>query len=361
VAAASPAQRLAALDAARALGVLAMVCGHTLDAVLGVSQRAQPVVQGYWAARGLTLPLFLTVSGWAVTVAIIRSGARGLDVPRARLGRVLLLLAVGCALRWPGWDLPGLRAGDLEPWAHLLAFDALHLIAVALLAVALVLALPWSAREKGLLFLLLAVLAVAMGLRPPAPLLPRTADLPLGPLLLVAQATGGTSPFPLFPWAAHFMVGAVLGLASAGGARRTAVSMAGVGGLLLAATFWTGVAGMPVGHPVLMLFRTGVILVVLAALSAVPSGLAARVAPLGRASLGVYAIHVPIVYGWSTVPGLAWRVGPSMEVGEALLAAAAVLAVSFALQRVLSLAGRGAARLLSLARRTPPAQAAGGT
>jgi predicted AlkP superfamily pyrophosphatase or phosphodiesterase/peptidoglycan/LPS O-acetylase OafA/YrhL len=337
-----------ALDAARALGVVAMVCGHTLDALLASSERTRPGVVAYWAARGLTLPLFLTVSGWAVTVAITRSGARGWAVPRARLGRVLLLLAIGYALRWPGWDLAGLWNGGMEPWAHLLAFDALHLIAVALLAASLVLALPWSAREQALLFLLLAVLSVALGLRPPAPLVPLTTDLPArGPALAFVQATGGTSPFPIFPWAAHFFAGALLGLVSRSAPRRIAASMAGVGAVLVAGTFWTGVATMPVGHPLLLTFRAGVILLLLAALSVVPAGLAARLAPLGRASLGVYAIHVPIVYGWSTLPGLAARVGPTLPVGGALAAAAAVLAASYALYRGFELARRGVAKRLA--------------
>jgi len=325
------APRLAALDAARALGVVAMVVGHTLDAVLSPAARLEPGVQAYWAARGFTLPLFLTVSGWAVTMAIGRSGARGLAVPRARLPRVWLLLGIGYALRWPGWDVAGLRDLQQGPWAHLLAFDALHLIAVSLLATALVLALPWRPREKALLFAALAVLAVAVGLRPPAPLVPEPYDLPRGPVLAVVQAFGGNSPFPIFPWSAHFFTGAIVGLAAQAEPRRALRGLGVVGAVLVAATFWTGVATLPVGHPLIMLYRTGVVALVLAALAAVPAGAAAKLAPLGKASLAVYAIHVPIVYGWSRTPGLATRVGQSLSIGEALLAALAVLAASFAL------------------------------
>jgi hypothetical protein len=331
------APRLAALDAARALGVVAMVCGHTLDAVLAASERTRPGVALYWAARGLTLPLFLTVSGWAVTVAILRSGAKGLAIPRARLGRVLLLLALGYALRWPGWGAERLVAGDPETWAHLLAFDALHLIAVALLSASLVLALPWSRRERALAFAALAVLCAAVGLGPPAPLVPDPSALPRGAALVLAQAAGGTSPFPVFPWAAHFFAGAVLGVATsgrgAGSDGAAATWMAGTGGVLVLATFWTGVQTMPVGHPVLLVFRTGAILLVLAALSAVPAAAAARLAPLGRASLAVYALHVPIVYGWSTFPGLGARIGPTLGVGHSLVTAAAVLVACVALQQ----------------------------
>jgi hypothetical protein len=54
-------------------------------------------------------------------------------------------------------------------------------------------------------------------------------------------------------------------------------------------------------------------------------------APVGRASLWVYIIHLPMVYGWSTWPGLAGVWGHSLEVVPALETALGVLAVSLAL------------------------------
>lgn len=339
----APRSRIGALDAARALGVLAMVFGHTLDALLSTDIRSTPVVDLYWKARGFTAPLFLMVSGWAVSVAISRGRHRGLDIPRGRLGRVLLLLAIGYALRWPGWGLDRLAAGDAEVWAHLLSFDALHTIAVALLVASLVLALPWTRREQAWAFGALVLLCVALGMLAPAPIPPSIAELPRSvPALALTQALGGTSPFPVFPWAAYFFLGGLVGLVAGAGGGRSALAMALAGAFLVAATFGTGVGEMPMGHPLLFTFRSGVVLLVLAALSAVPAVAAARLAPVGRASLGVYAIHVPIVYGWSTHVGLINRVGPHLGIGRALLVATAVLAVSFSLHVVFQLARRHA-------------------
>jgi len=339
----APRPRIPALDAARSLGVLAMVCGHTLDALLAGSVRATPLVDLYWKARGFTAPLFLMVSGWAVSVAISRGRPRGLDILRGRAGRVLLLLFIGYALRWPGWGVAQLAAGDQEVWAHLLSFDALHTIAVALLAASLVLALPWSRREQAWAFGALALLCVALGMLAPAPLVPQAAALPRSvPALAVAQALGGSSPFPILPWAAYFFVGAIVGLVAGDGGGRSAAGMAALGVVLVGATFGSGVGEMPMGHPLLFTFRCGVVLLVLAALSRVPAAAAARAAPIGRASLGVYAIHVPIVYGWSTYTGLTVRVGPHLGIGRALLVAAAVLAASFALHVAFQQARRGA-------------------
>lgn len=338
--------RIPALDAARALGVVAMVVGHTLDALLSPAARAAPWAVEYWKARGLTAPLFLLVSGWAVSVALQRGAARGLALPRGRLGRAGLLLALGYALRWPGWGIDALRQGDRAVWAHFLGFDALHVIAIALLAAAAVLALPLRPRAHGLLFVALAVLAVSLGMAAPAPLLPPVEALPAWPpALALAQAAGGTSAFPLFPWSGYFFAGAALGLMTRGGAGARAALGAGAAGLALAAgataVAGAGVAALQPGDPVLFAFRTGIVLLLVAALAAVPAAVAARLAPLGRSSLAVYALHVPLVYGWSAQQGLVARVGPTLGAGAALAVALAVLAGSLVLARALALAWRG--------------------
>jgi len=354
--------RLPALDAARALGVLAMVVGHTFDALLSPAARLHPVTVAYWKARGLTAPLFMLVAGWAITVALRRSGRVGPGLLAGRLPRVGLLLAIGVALRWPGWDLPGLRAGATAVWGHLLAFDTLHVIAVGLLVTAAVLSLGRPRREERLWLALLVVLAVSLGLRPPAPLwwpLP-----PALPALAATQALGGTSPFPLVPWTGYFFTGALIGLAVGDGSRRAARLMALLGAGLVGATCWQGVGTAPPGEPALIAFRIGVILLLLAGLSGVPAAWAARVAPLGRLSLWVYVLHVPLVYGWSTVPGLAWRVGPVLGGGAAAAAALGVLAASVVASALLSAAwgaasapaSRLAARLFRRLRRAAPPQ-----
>jgi acyltransferase len=318
--------RIPALDAARALGVVAMVCGHTLDALLAPAVRAEPAMVLYWKARGLTAPLFLLVSGWAVSVAIGRSGAQGAAVVRARVGRVVLLLLLGFALRWPGWDFAGLWDGDREVWRHFLAFDALHAIAVALLAAAAVFATVRGRGARAAAFGALTALAIGGGL-----VVPRPSAVAL-PALALEQAFGGTSPFPVVPWVAYFFAGACVGLLVGDARGRRAAVMAGVG-TGLAALVFLDVGDMPPWHPVLIGFRVGAILLVLALLSLVPERAAKRLAPLGRASLAVYAIHVPIVYGWSTQRGLASRVGPSLSFGSALAAAAGVLVASWLLAR----------------------------
>lgn len=340
------APRIPALDAARAVAVVAMVCGHTLDALLSLEARGAPLAAAYWRARGLTAPVFLVAAGWAVTVAIRRSGARGLGAFSGRLPRVLLLLGLGVALRWPGWGAELLWAGDRAVLAHLLAFDVLHAIAISILAVAAVLALPLGGRERVGALLLLAVASLALGMGGTAPLVPEAASLPRSiPALLAAQALGGTSPFALVPWSAYFLAGAIVGLLSERFSARAAIVAGAAGAAMVLATAGEGASALPPGHPVLFVHRTGIVLVLLSALSAVPPRAAAAVAPLGRASLGIYALHLAVVYGWSTQQGLFQRIGPTLSPGSALLVAAALLAGSFALHRAIAAALHAARRL----------------
>jgi uncharacterized membrane protein len=324
-----------------------MVLGHTFDALLAAEVRAEPLVGLYWTARGFTAPLFMVVSGWALAVATSRRPERGLAVPRARLPRVLLLLALGYGLRWPGWGVALLRQGDGSVWAHFLAFDALHAIAVAILVTTCALALPAGRRTQAGLLAVLALVAVLLGT---SPLAPAAAGRPASvPLLAIAQAVGGTSAFPLFPWVGYFFAGAVLGLAAGPGRLRSALATAAAGAALTAAAVSGGLEMAP-GDPRLFAFRLGAVLLLLAALSAIPAALAARARPIGRASLAVYVLHLPIVYGWSTHEGLFQRVGPQLGFASALLAGAAVLLGCLAVARALALAARlapGAPRWLA--------------
>jgi uncharacterized membrane protein len=322
-------RRIPALDAARAVGVVAMVVGHTLDALLAPAVRAHPAIVAYWKARGFTAPVFIAVAGWAVATVIQRSGAVGFAIPVGRARRVALLFAVGALLHWPGWGLAALAAGDRTVFAHLVSFGVLHAIAGSMAVTTILLALFTERRARLLALAAVGLLAVALGMRTPG------APVSLAGIAL-EQAIGGTSPFPLFPWMAYFVAGAAVGLSVRDAGRAEGSRLALVGAVLVAATCWTGVGTMPPAHPILVVYRIGVFLALIGALTLVPAVAAARVAPLGRASLGVYALHVPIVYGWSTVPGLAARIGPRLGLGEGLLVAGALLAVALLATRAIA-------------------------
>jgi hypothetical protein len=308
------------------VAVIAMVMGHTLDAVLSEQARNGVGVIAYWSLRAVTAPLFLFVAGWAFATTVQRTGAHGVPVLRRYVPRVALLLGWGYLLRWPGWGLPALFAGDPTVWRHFLAFDALHGVAGALLLGAGVLAV-FAGRAARMVTLL--------GLGVLFPLLSAwvRASVQAGgwPLVLEQALVGRTSNFPLFPWASYFFVGGLTGLVLAGVKRVPHwLLLLGTGtGLLALMALWGG--DPKVSAPTLVTWRVGLLSVVAGLAMLLPSRLDGMMGPVGRASLWVYVVHLPIAYGWSTFPGLASRLGRSQDVLPALGLALSVLAVSLAL------------------------------
>jgi uncharacterized membrane protein len=314
------------LDRARAVAVIAMVMGHTLDAVLSDAARDGTGMLAYWSMRAVTAPLFLFVAGWAFATTVQRTGAQGPSVLRRYGPRVGLLLGWGYLLRWPGWGLPALLAGDVAVWRHFLAFDALHGVAGALLLGASVLALL---RGRAARMGLLAALTLLFPLV--SPWLRASVEGGGWPLVLEQALAGKTSNFPLFPWAAYFFAGGFTGL-GLGRVKRVPqwLVMMGTGTALLSLmALWGG--DPRVSDPTLVVWRLGLLGVVAGLAMLLPSRLDGLLGPVGRASLWVYVVHLPLAYGWSTFAGLASRWGHSLEVLPAIATALVVLGVSLAL------------------------------
>jgi uncharacterized membrane protein len=314
------------LDRARAVAVIAMVMGHTLDAVLSDEARVGAGMQAYWSLRAITAPLFLFVAGWAFATTVQRTGARGASVLGRYLPRVGLLFGWGYLLRWPGWALPAFFTGDETVWRHFLAFDALHGVAGALALGAGVLALlpARGARMAALALLALLFPLVSPGLR-------AAVDAGGWPLVLEQALVGKTSNFPLFPWSAYFFAGSFTGLGLAEVKRVPHwLCLMGTGVVLLSLmTLWGG--DPRVSDPTLVVWRLGLLGVVAGLAMLLPSRLDGLLGPVGRASLWVYVVHLPLAYGWSTFQGLAGRLGRSQEVLPALGLALSVLTVSLLL------------------------------
>ncbi|ATB41810.1 acyltransferase [Cystobacter fuscus] len=319
----TPSPRHPGLDAARGLAVVAMVLGHTLDALLAPEMRAHPWVQQYWTLRGITAPLFLLVAGFAVVAALGSSRERAGQTLGRRLRRALLLLFLGYFVHWPGWATVHWLGWGEELRERLFAFDALQCIGVSLGVGAVVLAL---ARGTWTRAIALAVLAVGI---PLASTWAWGAAEP-GPIEL-RQAVGMPgSRFPLFPWAGFFFAGALTAHLSRalrpGWPQGLALGALGAGLLGLTSRLtadWSPTSAW------LVAFRVGEGLLVLGAISLLPQLLTRPLAPLGRASLWLYVLHLPVVYGWAGTAGLAGRVGPTLGLPATLLVGITLLAVCY--------------------------------
>lgn len=126
--------RLYFIDAMRAWAILMMLQGHFVDGLLDMGYRDNSV-EGYtiWKYfRGITAPVFFTVSGFIFTYLLIRVPQKGFDNPRIRKGvkRGLQLLLIGYLLRL---NLFGLLQGQIYDTFYLV--DVLHCIGLSLLGI----------------------------------------------------------------------------------------------------------------------------------------------------------------------------------------------------------------------------------
>jgi hypothetical protein len=312
-----------------------MVLGHTLDALLAPAVRDNPWVQRYWELRGLTAPLFLLVAGFAVVAALGTSEASAGESFGRRARRALLLLFLGYFLHWPGWDTAHALGWGEELRLRIFTFDALQSIGVSLLVGAAVLVL---ARGTWMRAVMLALLTASIPLASPW-MWNAAASWPVE----LQQAVGMVGArFPLFPWAGYFFAGALaahlLRLLRPGWPQGLVLVALGAGLLLLTRRLpadWSPTSAW------LVAFRVGQGFLVLGALNLAPQVLSRLLAPMGRSSLWLYVLHLPVVYGWAGTPGLAGRVGPTLELGPALGVGLGLLAVSFAIARLARLVRGG--------------------
>ena len=123
--------RLFFIDTMRAWAILMMLQGHFIDGLLDpVFRDSSNTVYNVWLYfRGITAPVFFTVSGFIFTYLLIRVPENGMDNPRVAKGirRGLQLLAIGYLLRL---NLGGLLKGEIYNAFYLV--DVLHCIGLSI-------------------------------------------------------------------------------------------------------------------------------------------------------------------------------------------------------------------------------------
>ncbi|MDP5158836.1 MAG: DUF1624 domain-containing protein [Flaviramulus sp.] len=95
--------RLYFIDAVRAFAILMMLQGHFIDTLLNpVYRNPNYTIYNIWSYfRGITAPVFFTISGLVFAYLLLRAYAKGADKERMKKGifRGLLLLVIGYSLR----------------------------------------------------------------------------------------------------------------------------------------------------------------------------------------------------------------------------------------------------------------------
>lgn len=141
--------RLYFVDAIRAWAILMMLQGHFIDGLLDNQFRddANFLFSIWKYFRGITAPVFFTISGFIFTYLLIRAPKQGWDNSRVQKGikRGFELLVIGYLLRI---NLLGLFKGEVYSSFYLV--DVLHCIGLSILGIIAMYIL--TARQKKWLF-----------------------------------------------------------------------------------------------------------------------------------------------------------------------------------------------------------------
>ncbi|MEX0313007.1 MAG: acyltransferase family protein [Allomuricauda sp.] len=200
--------RLFFIDAMRAWAILMMLQGHFIDGLLDpIFRDKENLVFKTWLYfRGITAPVFFTVSGFIFTYLLIRVPQKGLENPRVKKGirRGLQLLLIGYLLRV---NIFGLLNGHIYNSFYLV--DVLHCIGLSIL-VLIGVYLFASERKKYLFPTLLLGITIALFLFEPIYKQWSFAFLPEALANYFTKANG--SVFTIIPWLGYATVGGFISI-----------------------------------------------------------------------------------------------------------------------------------------------------
>jgi uncharacterized membrane protein len=198
--------RIVFIDVLRAYAILMMLQGHFVDTFLADIYRSQdsPLYVLWAFMRGMTAPIFFTVTGLVFIYLLLRDGRPLKDNKRVKKGlrRGVQLVGIGYLLKL---NLFGLLIGQIYPWAW--TIDVLQIIGIALLSLVGIVAL----REKvgGSLALLMLFFGVGTFFMDPFFTENSWAHLPRVFAHYLTRDFG--SSFTVVPWIGFAFFGGALG------------------------------------------------------------------------------------------------------------------------------------------------------
>lgn len=198
--------RLYFVDAMRAWAILMMLQGHFVDGLLDNAFRDNSnIFYSVWKYfRGVTAPVFFTVSGFIFTYLLIKGDKVGFNNPRVKKGikRGLQLLLIGYLLRL---NFFGLLKGQIYGSFYLV--DVLHCIGLSLLGIIGIYLLT-SNRNKYLFPSVLLLITVVLFVMEPYYKQYAHHYLPNVLANYLTKANG--SVFTIIPWFGYATIGAFL-------------------------------------------------------------------------------------------------------------------------------------------------------
>lgn len=335
-------KRILFIDLLRALAVVMMVEGHTVDLLLADSYRAyDSLYYNLWNfVRGFTAPIFLFSTGTVFAYLFYSAKRPFARNPRVIKGikRFFLLLGLGYLLRWPAPHLSSIGEVTASQWQGFFTVDILQLIAVGLLLI-MVLAFLSEALAVRPMLIFAPCAFIIFAAHPIVANIDWKAFLPIPIAGYFYQGTG--SLFPLTPWAGFVVCGAVAGtyLADNPAAfRNIRFSYAlFLLGLSFAALSFIGdriemfictESALGARSPNLSIFRLGMVLLLNSIISFVAikiENMPPLIIQVGRNSLFVYIVHLVILYGSPWSAGLNGSLARKLNLPTTILATAVML------------------------------------
>lgn len=205
-----PSYRLYFIDVIRAFAICMMLQGHFIDGLLDYQYRdTSSIFFNIWLYfRGITAPVFFTVSGFIFTFLLLKEEAKNINNPfniRVMKGirRGITLVIVGYILRIHPWGL--LFLGKLYPNAFLV--DVLHCIGLSILFLISIYLFSFNKRQWVFPFILISFTMLLFLFSP----LYRAISfnhLPVWAANYFTKSNG--SVFTIFPWFGYASFGAFI-------------------------------------------------------------------------------------------------------------------------------------------------------
>lgn len=198
--------RLFFLDAIRAWAILMMLQGHFIDGLLDNAYRNDSnILFSTWKYfRGITAPVFFTVSGFIFTFLLIKSPLTGWANPRVKKGikRGIELLVIAYLLRM---NLFGLLKGEIYDSFYLV--DVLHCIGLSLLFIIGFYILTFAKKRWIFPTILLSTTIVLFVFEP----LYKAASFEFLPQIFANYLTKANgSVFTIIPWLGYATIGSFM-------------------------------------------------------------------------------------------------------------------------------------------------------
>lgn len=301
--------RLYFIDAMRAWAILMMLQGHFIDGLLDFEYRDKSIVAyAIWSYfRGMTAPVFFTVSGFIFTYLLVRGDKKGFKNPRVKKGikRGLQLILIGYLLRM---NLFSIIFGEIYDSFYYI--DVLHCIGFSILGIiALYL---FTNKTKPVVFttILVTITVVLFLFEPTYDKLPHT-YLPQALANYITKLYG--SVFTIIPWFGYATFGAFMAMLFTKYKKhknlyKTAIILCitfGLGLIFISSPIFAlicDVTGNNFLEPVYtnnyLFIRLGDVLIIFSIFMMLRSHLTNKtVFKIGQNTLAIYVIHFIILYG----------------------------------------------------------------